>query len=394
MDYGFPSGEELLQDIANILNGKILHDEKMLKIFVAYVACHYMHYKGIKSNRKIGDETNYYSIMNELVDVFKERLIRSNAASIDDFLDKNSKDIIELSVIGKIMIVISISMYESEQRLFYIDERVMPGHRYSRQPYAGARDYLSLTRGWYNNLWTKIYEGNIANNLKKLTVISFNYDRSFEHYLFNSIRSMSCEDPASIINKNLLIHHVYGQLGKLMWQNNIEGIGNDYQPIKILNVLNTMDAEEHSNPSLFRDMKSSYEYLNLLLRDNHNPLIDINNICSMVEMIRTYAEASEDIFYSHIKKRLIESERLFFLGFGYHPQNIEWFRKKTLNSNKNIEYAGTTYGKGKVLVREINERLGNLFSKRATLISQQRYYKEQYSEHKIKEYLENVVNIV
>jgi hypothetical protein len=402
MDYGFPSGEYLLQDIVNTLKGNLIDNEvENIKLFIAFVACCYVRDKRISSKINNSDQDNYYKIMRGLVDAFEERLIRSNAVSIDDFLDKLGEDNIELKIIGKILIVISISDYEKEEALFYKHEKVVEGHRYFPRrfsPYGGG--CISLTRGWYNNLWAKLYEGdNLAGYLKRLTIISFNYDRSLEQYLFNSIRSMSTmskEETADCMNKHLFIHHVYGQLGKLPWQNDTQGAVNSYQPLPIKNVLSAMKGSVGSPIRNLQSFTVMSEFMDIKDRKGNKQInIDINAVCDIVEMIRTYTEAFENPSYESVKARISKAERLFFLGFGYHPENIKWLGEKALQNNKNMIYAGTTYMKGKVIIGEITKQLKQLFSESSTHNSQKihKYYNVEYSEYKIKDYLENVVNI-
>ena len=82
MDYGFPSGEELLQDIINILDGSLLSENKQAKqLAIASIA--YKYYEMKKESKKY----NVTALFNA-VKAFKERFIRSNTASIDDFIDQ------------------------------------------------------------------------------------------------------------------------------------------------------------------------------------------------------------------------------------------------------------------------------------------------------------------
>ena len=393
MDYGFPSGEELLQDIVNILKGNLLCGNiKLIKNFIAYIAFCYIQNKKIVTSRYDQIIENYLEIIRKAVEEFELRLIRSNAASIDDFLDKNSEGFEELAIIGKILIVMVISVYEKRERLFYTIDKVGEGHRYQgRLPYP-IDHCLSLTRGWYNSLWTKIYD-DIGNNLSKLTIISFNYDRSFEYYLLNSVQSMSSGNASEIINGNLLIHHVYGQLGRLSWQPKALGVDNEYEPIRVENLFSAILDLSMRQQLQINDDKSICECFNKLLSNKDNPYININKICNIVEMIRTYHEASKDVLYEHIKKRLKEAETMFFLGFGYHPQNMKWLQHKEVNANNKLIYAGTVYGKGKEDVGEIRVGLSKLFSSGSTYISQSTHFKPEYSGFKIKEYLANVVNV-
>jgi len=343
MDYGFPSGEGLLQDIVNILKGNLYDPGREItvitKCLIAYIACLYVWDKKNLSKANTGDQDNDYKAMLECITTFEKRLIRSNAASIDDFIDKLGEENKELKVIGKILIVFAISWYEKEDELFYKHEKVEKGHRYYGRSLS-LTSCISLARGWYNHLWEKIYDNDdISQNLAKLTVISFNYDRSFEQYLFNGIRSMSNrsdQETADCINKHLVIHHVYGQLGKLPWQDHDHEPVSEYKPLPILNILRAMEVVPEKT-------FSEYKRIDGFMKDQVEKILDINIVCKIADAIRTYTEASKAEDHGKIIQRLSKAERLFFLGFGYHPQNIKWLKELLMQNNKQLVYFGTTY---------------------------------------------------
>lgn len=390
MDYGFPSGEELLQDIINILKGKFFDEmEAVVKCMIAYIACCFM--RNQKIDIEFTDENSYYKLMLEGVDDFKAKLIRSNAASIDDFIDKQG---IRLKVIGKILIILAISYYEREDRLSYREEKVKEGHRYYERcsPKIGA-SCVALTRGWYNHLWAKLYEDDIANDLKKLTIISFNYDRSFEQYLYNGIKSMSSmseQESKDCLNADLCIHHVYGQLGKLPWQNHGGMAENNYCEIPILKIFAGLI---HNTQEALQNLLN-FDTIDQWVKDKKD--LNVKQLCEIVNTIRTYTEASEKDDHNKIIERLATADSLFFLGFGYHPQNIKWLEGLSLQNNKKIIYSGTTYKKGRELVNQIKTTLARIFSESSTTNSTQRSKPRigtDFIDLKIKDYLENVVNI-
>ena len=76
-----------------------------------------------------------------------------------------------------------------------------------------------FSEGWYRYLWNKIYDGNeegMKKNLKNLTIITFNYDRSLEYYLYNRMQNlfgMTNQETGKLFNENVVVYHMYGQLG-------------------------------------------------------------------------------------------------------------------------------------------------------------------------------------
>lgn len=381
MDYGFPSGEQLLQDIINILAGPLLdYNKKVVKIWIASIACRYF------ENKMKGKNLDVH-VFYDAVSEFQEKFIRSNTASIDDFIDKIPESKEELKVIGKILIFLSISRYENEQRLIYKNEKIDVSHRYYEELGENGGEIISLVRGWYGYLWRKIYEGSIAENLKNLTIISFNYDRSLEQYLHSSLVGMSqlqaesCED---ILNGNLFIHHVYGKLGKLSWQNEVAAI-NDYFPFKINSDGFLAVRTENLSASQIRFDCSSLIGNSGATRD----LID--KICDIVSEIRTYKESiTETNIVESVKLRLSKCEDLFFLGFGYHQENMKWFDPKGLSGNSGLICAGTTYGIGKQILIDIKgNRLRKVLSP-VSVGSMNRNIKPEFSKCNIQEYFEEV----
>lgn len=73
---------------------------------------------------------------------------------------------------------------------------------------------------WLSELFIQIQEDvqfeNIDSIFQNITIISFNYDRCIEHYLFNVLRSfadISAADSSEIMKK-LEIFHPYGRVGR------------------------------------------------------------------------------------------------------------------------------------------------------------------------------------
>ncbi len=147
---------------------------------------------------------------------------------------------------------------------------------------------LKLKReSWYQTLWEQLISSPFSlDKFKKnqLSVITFNYDRSLEHYLHQAIKSVS--DPPNHEIRDALnaipIIHVYGSLGSLAWQSNDTEISYD------------------SSGSSYAVIRS---YKNIDLIRTANP-----------------EEVSPAFQKSH--KLLAEAERIFFLGFGFDQTNM------------------------------------------------------------------------
>ena len=143
-----------------------------------------------------------HAVFNNLCDVFgfgenairrfREAFYFSGKNSVDAFLEHRT----EFLSIGKAATACVLTRYENPSRLFRYD-----GHNWLR--------YL------YNNLNTSFEE--FGSN--KLAIVTFNYDRVVEYFLFTSLKNTygkSDEECRAALEKIPIIH-LHGQLGGLPW---------------------------------------------------------------------------------------------------------------------------------------------------------------------------------
>ena len=125
---------------------------------------------------------------------FISALRTSGYSSVDQFLEKNRP----LTQVGTLAIACALLPCEQENRLF--------------PPRSPRRDH------WYE-MFAEILNVGSADYLRNnVTVISFNYDRSLEHYLSRVITTrLSGASPATISRhlSHVPLIHVHGQLGTL-----------------------------------------------------------------------------------------------------------------------------------------------------------------------------------
>ncbi|MFN3698361.1 MAG: hypothetical protein ACK4VO_13060 [Pseudobdellovibrio sp.] len=159
--------------------------------------------------------------------------------------------------------------------------------------------------------WYKIFFGPLiirddkdktAKNLKKIKVITFNYDRSLEYYLSNVLK-INCfvtendyTEVFKFLHEYLEIIHVYGRLPALI--NEDQFLQKTYSNIHTVdygffNIRNNLDIEYAD-----RAIHAHSNTINFCYGNNEvNPRIS-------------------DIFKN-------ESEVVYFLGFGFHENNIK-----------------------------------------------------------------------
>lgn len=120
--------------------------------------------------------------------------------------------------------------------------------------------------------------------MESVALIIFNYDRCVEHFLYHSLRNVygMIGDKAADLVQSIEIYHPYGTVGNLPWQTGDSPVafGEELYSQKLLNVS--------------KEIKTFTE--------------------------GTDPESSEIIA---IKKLMLESKMILFLGFKFHRMNLE-----------------------------------------------------------------------
>ncbi len=250
--YGLPTGQQLRKNII----------EKTRTLYGDRVNEHY------KNNTTILDEDIFSSINR-----FTEKFDKSSNPSIDLFLNRNKNNpmLVEL---GKKAIAINI--LEAERTSKFREKR--------------PTDYGD----WYTYLFKKMTEmlkdpdqyRHFGEN--KILIITFNYDRSLEHFLYESLKnSFSSIDDREYMDqlRQIKIHHIYGKINNLPWE--------------------VDDRRDRMNLKHYGD---AYDL----------PYIELcaNNI-------RTIYEERERPELDEAKRWLSNAKQIYFLGFGYAKENLD-----------------------------------------------------------------------
>jgi len=254
MPYGFPSGLQLMNTIITRL------DSNSPDNFI----------KSLKE----------FNIAEDEIRTFRYDLITSNAFSVDAFLEYRR----EFLNLGKLAITLTLIPLEEEYNLYNITNR---------------------GESWYAYLFNKLDAPFDAFSENKLSIITFNYDRSLEHCLFKSMRSKykkSDEECAEKLSK-LPIIHVHGRLGTLPWQ---DEKGRAYSP-----------------------------------RVDLLKLEEIKNISEQIIVISEAEDTSSE--FGAAFNLMKSANRIYFLGFGYHEMNLVRLK---INELKFQTFSGTGYEMG------------------------------------------------
>jgi hypothetical protein len=169
---------------------------------------------------------------------------------------------------------------------------------------------------WYLYLFRRMKQGLLKPDACRdfhkndVSFITFNYDRSLEHFLydslFHSFREIDhAETKRQICALNIV--HVFGKVAALDWQDPDSEQGSDNR------VAYGKRANDIKIPSLLNNLRIIYD-------ERENPPLD------------------------QAKKLIREAKRIYFLGFGYRPENIELLDFPTILEKQGVTSCPPTYG--------------------------------------------------
>ena len=195
---------------------------------------------------------------------FAEAFFKSSTSSIDLFLARNDR----YADIGKQAIVHSIWDAERTSRVW---EDVKSG-----------QDWYSYLYNRMSETMTgvKSYESFRKN---KVAFVTFNYDRSLENFLYESLTNSFAEILLRKMQITKLmpfkILHIYGKIADLPWE---DGNGLEY------------------------GLEPNYRYMK-----------------QMTDNIKIVFQSTKDDITKNAKGEIACAKRVFFLGFGYAQENLQ-----------------------------------------------------------------------
>jgi len=267
-DFGFPTGKDLVTRICDMLRNQ---ENKEYKMFY-----------------ECADRLNL-----EAATYFADHLAGAPTPSVDAWLEQNPTFI----QVGKIAIAIALLCYEQTAK------RSRPKNN------------------WYELLFDRLRSPFDEFQHNKLSIITFNYDRSLEEFLFKSFRhthSQKSEQECRHKLNKLELLHVYGSLGRLEWQ-----------------------FDDPENP---------------LVQIPHGAKLDSDRVICAANNIKIMPEDQElSTEFRKARTWLRNSQAIYFLGFGYHKNNM--IRLGTHMLHKHQKIMGTCSGLDFQRISEV-ERLG------------------------------------
>ncbi len=235
------------------------------------------------------------------------------AVSIDSFLDTHRSNP-DINICGKLAILSAIIEAEFNSTL-YVEPNYRPAY-----PFNEIRPLDTVRGTWLDYFFQKLADGvtkeNVSRIFDKISIVTFNYDRTVEHFLYLSLQNYFRIEPveAAQVMAELNIFHPYGSVAPLEWMNTDRGV--------------TFGGVEGAS----------------------NPLT------SLTQNIQTYTESQRDPYQVDMAKaKLSQAENIIFLGFAFHRQNMALL--KTRMQHRPLRVFSSSYGVSSSDCEQIREDL-------------------------------------
>jgi len=229
----------------------------------------------------------------ELLDRFRWSLV----SSIDAFLAEKENQ--HLSDVGRVAIVAALHQVEHQ----------------------------SQTGDWYELLFNAIRGRSSSERSDPVRVITFNYDRSLEHFIFHAFKNayhLSDEDALGLFDQSIEVIHVYGDIGAL--------------------------------PELEPTEKTARPY-----GENLTP----EGYVTASKRIEIIERAETSPMFKRAREAIVDAQFLGILGFGYDQTNVANLDLRHLANEKRAFSTGFNLGYGmRGWIRRMG--LGDVFIGRET----------------------------
>jgi len=265
-EVGLPLGAELKEHIARLLD---IRYNAYVKVSGDAVIDGAFRLLSQHVDESQGDINPYLKASRHIRDAMPQ------AISIDNFIEAHRRNAL-IKDVGKLAIVRSILLAEQSSKLVELSA----SNYHTR--------FYSVRDTWFNLFFQVLTESCDVDGLEqrfaRVAIVSFNYDRCLEHYLFHALMNyyrIGAARAASLL-RHLKIYHPYGVVGKLPWMESGNGI------------------EFGSDPKA-------------------------DQLVQLAKLIRTFEEGSnvEESDIERVRNVLAFASRIVFLGFAFHRANLE-----------------------------------------------------------------------
>jgi hypothetical protein len=314
-----------------------LKDKKTVFVLGAGASCPYGYPSSTRLRERIClpegfmQDLNFYRIHEKLpppedeiilqgTTKFKEAFSKSHIKSIDKFMANNP----QFAEAGKY--IAAFEILRAKQRSLFGEEIKFTKESFAfkqLRPAVLLNQALFQGEDWYSYLYNQLIEELVGKNVLpdfskgNLAFITFNYDRSLEQFLYESLRNSYTEvSEEKIIEtlRQLKILHVYGQVAPLKWQDSS----------------NFMDYKSQLNESL---LQNAAKNIKTIYEEKQNPELD------------------------KAKGLLMQASQIFFLGFGYAKENMDVLGLPQIIPPGNCMVYGTAFGLCKAEIGRVKNRI-------------------------------------
>lgn len=305
-EVSLPIGTELKSEIARLLDIRFQHGIRQES--GDYQITEALRFIASKQEFERGDINPFLYMCWRIRDAMPQ------AISIDNFIDCHA-DEPKIAVCGKLAIARAVLAAEAKSSLT-VDRR----NTYNKL------DFARNSSTWFNAFVQLLTENcrveALHERLSSVAVITFNYDRCFEHYLFNAIQNYYGVNAAvaAEVLQNLEVHHPYGMVGSLPWMRRQTSVdfGGD---------------------------------------------LHVAELATVAQQLRTFTEGTDPAVsdIEQIRNTIGNARRLVFLGFAFHRLNMDLLFGPSASQEKTTSGVfGTALG---ISPSDCNVILGELSAK-------------------------------
>ncbi|MCH9022121.1 MAG: hypothetical protein IID32_05095, partial [Planctomycetes bacterium] len=242
---------------------------------------------------------------------------------------------------------------EKEYNLFAFEDEQITINIYRNRD---CEKIWPIGKNWYHNLMKQLLRGANHNNFRenKLSIVTFNYERSLDYYLYVALKNNFGEFPESDILelfKSIRIVHVYGSLSEL-------------------------------------DITS-----NTGIAYNVNPSEDFNFYRKAARKIQIIGEKNDFPYFKKAREIIAEAKYVYFFGFGFDDQNMrylgvqDWPDGKIIGGTHKDIRANNFASKVDSYIKKFNS---NELIYKSSDQRYNNYYKPHWHDGTIDDYLMNI----
>jgi hypothetical protein len=296
-DFGFPLGRTLKSDIGKLLDVRFNDYGEMDPLSDSQ--------RVFFGNLFGNADRDYRHQIHEAARVVSRGV--GLAASIDNFLEMRQDNPL-VNEVAKAAIVQIIAWHEAKEPRLQALRRQRHGSTTPNFDNSWLQEFAHIC-------FTGTPKAKLDENLSRVSFISFNYDRCVSQFIRIAIELLYSAEPeeAARLAQTALILHPYGSLGSL--------------------------AENSRDRFDFGKLPGS-------------------NLSALTARIRTFTEGlNEENALLKIKNQVAAADRIVFLGFGYHQQNLDILTVDPTTSKRHRTILGTSMGISDSARLDLNDKL-------------------------------------